>query len=191
MSAEKEDRRIRYTKMALRDGLITVLERKPIDRVSIKEICDAADINRSTFYTHYADQYDLLHRVEQELLREINAYLDGYSLGQPFQSIARIFEFIRENAKLCRVLLRENGDIVLQREIMMLVQRQSLQEWQKKAGLDQETADYICLFEVDGCLGIVQRWLQTGLRQTSGEMAELVIRLTYHGLSSYAEEGEA
>ncbi|MDR3208021.1 MAG: TetR family transcriptional regulator C-terminal domain-containing protein, partial [Oscillospiraceae bacterium] len=154
------------------------------------EICEAADVNRSTFYTHYADQHDLLQQIEQELLREINAYLEGYNFKQPLQNIQRIFEFVRDNAGLCRVLLGEHGDIAIQREIMMLVQRQIVQEWRNQARLDDEIADYSCLFIVDGCIAIVQRWLQTGLRQTPDEIAELVLRLTYHGLASYVgEEG--
>ena len=49
------DRRVKYTKMVLRNALIKLLETKPISRITIKEICEEADINRTTYYAHYTD----------------------------------------------------------------------------------------------------------------------------------------
>ena len=46
---KKEDRRVRYTKQAIRDGFLTLLSRKPIEKISVTEICREADINRGTF----------------------------------------------------------------------------------------------------------------------------------------------
>ena len=64
MRTKKDDRRVRYTKMVLKDSLLKLLSEKDISRITIKEICDGADVNRATFYAHYADQYDLLLPVE-------------------------------------------------------------------------------------------------------------------------------
>ena len=61
---EKENRKIRYSKKVIRDSLMELMESKPILSVSIKDICELADISRSTFYSHYKDQYDLLRQVE-------------------------------------------------------------------------------------------------------------------------------
>lgn len=58
------DRRVKYTKMILRQSLIEVLKEKPISRLTIKELCERADINRATFYSHYSDQFDLLKQIE-------------------------------------------------------------------------------------------------------------------------------
>jgi AcrR family transcriptional regulator len=69
MTSEKLDRRVKYTKKVLKESLVEILEKKNIDKITIKEICEKADINRSTFYTHYYDQYDLLHQIENEYPR--------------------------------------------------------------------------------------------------------------------------
>lgn len=60
MSKKKEDRRVKFTKMFLKESLIDLLEEKSIFKITIKEICEKADINRATFYAHYSDQYNLL-----------------------------------------------------------------------------------------------------------------------------------
>ena len=96
MKNEKTDRRARYTRMVLKESLIELLKEKRISNISIKEICERADINRSTFYSHYQDQYDLMHQVEQEVLGEIREYLDSYSFdaneSESLQLMNRIFQ---------------------------------------------------------------------------------------------------
>ncbi len=191
MKSTKNDRRTKYTKLMLRQSLVKLLQEKPISKISIKEICEGADINRSTFYAHYADQYDLLRQLVAETLQEINAYLDSYNFKEyepeSFQIMNRIFEYIVENAELCKVLLGENGDISLQKEIMMIVQRQGMKERKGIKAVDEATLEYLYLFGVNGSIGIVQKWLQSGLKQSAREMAELMIRLTYQGLSPFLQ----
>ena len=62
MKNNKEDRRVKYTKMVLKESLIDLLSKKDISCITIKQICEEADINRATFYTHYSDQFDLLRQ---------------------------------------------------------------------------------------------------------------------------------
>lgn len=191
MKEAKNDRRVKYTKMMLKQSLVKLLQEKPISKITIKEICEEADINRSTFYAHYTDQYDLLRRVVDETLKDINTYLDSYNFKEyepeSFQIMNRIFEYIVENAELCKVLLGENGDISLQKEIMMIVQRQGIKEWQGSKALDDETLEYLFLFGVNGSIGIVHKWLQGGLKQSAREMADLVLKLIYQGISPFLQ----
>ena len=69
--AEKTDRRVRKTKAQLRLGLARLMKQKSIKEITVKELVNEVDINRSTFYLHYTDIYDLLHSIEDELTREI------------------------------------------------------------------------------------------------------------------------
>lgn len=73
----KEDRRVRITKAAIRESLIELMSTYPLSKVSVKMICEKADINRSTFYAHYQDQYDLLHKIQKEVIADIRTYLAG------------------------------------------------------------------------------------------------------------------
>ena len=75
MKSDKIDRRVKYTRMVIKESLINLLEEKDISQITIKEICENADVNRSTFYAHYTDQYDLLRKIEDEFLANIRDYL--------------------------------------------------------------------------------------------------------------------
>ena len=63
MKTTKNDHRTRVTKAMIRKAFTTILRNKPIQSISIKELCELAQINRSTFYLHYTDIYDLLNQI--------------------------------------------------------------------------------------------------------------------------------
>lgn len=64
----KTDARVRYTRMRIREAFFECLEKKPINKITVKEICDIAEINRATFYTHYADH--VWHSICPDVLKK-------------------------------------------------------------------------------------------------------------------------
>ena len=67
MSDKKTDHRVRYTKMVIKESLLKLLTERSINKVTVTDICSEAGINRNTFYTHYANQFELLSTIENEL----------------------------------------------------------------------------------------------------------------------------
>lgn len=187
MRIEKEDRRVKYSKMVLKESLIKLLEKKDISQITIKEICEDADINRATFYSHYSDQYDLLRKIENELLDNVREHLSEFN--QEIDSMnsvivaERIFEYIKENAKICKLLLSERGDIAFQKKVMMLVYDRIITDLTGKNKISKEDAEYIYLYTITGCVGILQKWLEEDMKKSSRFMAELVINLTIGSMS--------
>lgn len=68
------DRRVRKTQTAIKDALITLLEKKRFEEITIQEISDLADVNRSTFYTHFIDKYDLLDKMKMRKLMKLEVF---------------------------------------------------------------------------------------------------------------------
>lgn len=56
------------TKRLLKESLIKLLKEKDIQKISITELCNEAGINRTTFYSHYSSQYDVLKDMETTIL---------------------------------------------------------------------------------------------------------------------------
>ncbi|EGQ3669298.1 TetR/AcrR family transcriptional regulator [Staphylococcus pseudintermedius] len=65
------DRRIRKTTNAIKAALIHLLKTEPLDKITIQQIADTADVHRATFYQHYYDKYDLLDQIEYEVLEKM------------------------------------------------------------------------------------------------------------------------
>lgn len=65
------DRRTKYTKSVIRQALFDLLKEKPLNKITVTDICKMADINRSTFYSYYEDVYALLTQIQNELFENI------------------------------------------------------------------------------------------------------------------------
>ncbi|NLY89888.1 MAG: TetR/AcrR family transcriptional regulator [Firmicutes bacterium] len=183
------DRRVKYTKMILRESLIKLLLEKPIARVTVKELCEKADINRATFYTHYTDQFDLFKQIEAEFIADVNSYLDNFTLEQGetglFQLIVKIFEYVEKNSELCRVLLGRNGDMDFQTHIMQIVGKRVFFEWGKRKKVDEIIAEYIYTYVATGSIGIIRKWLFEENQESPEKMAALVARLANKGIEAF------
>ena len=62
---KREDRRVSMTKRLLKDAMTELLREKDIYHIAVRELCDKADVNRTTFYKHYGNQFDLLTEMER------------------------------------------------------------------------------------------------------------------------------
>ena len=76
---KKEDRRIAMTRRMLKDALTEMLRETDIYHVSIRELCQRADINRTTFYKYYGSQFDLLTDMENDLLEFLSSTIREYA----------------------------------------------------------------------------------------------------------------
>ncbi len=189
MNGDKTNRKVKYTKMVLKESLIKLLKVKPVSRITITEICEEADINRATFYAHYSDQFALLQQIEQELMDDINRYLARYSFRESdpgsLQLMEQIFEYIKENSEVCSVLLCESGDKKFLNDVLLIVQKQCIAEWTTHRAINKEDAAYLYSYATNGSLGAILMWLGNGMDKTTHEMAEIIIKLTDQGLSAF------
>ena len=62
-----ENRRVKYSKKLIQDSLLQLLQEKPLEKITVKELCERADVNRGTFYRYYEDIFDLFETIEQSL----------------------------------------------------------------------------------------------------------------------------
>ncbi len=184
MTGKKIDRRVKYTKTMLKDSLVELLRDQHVSTISIKALCEKADINRSTFYAHYKDQYDLLHQMEAEVMENVTMYLDKQTIGRnterlPNHLLTHILEYARNNAELFQVLLSENSDYLFQKDIIGLSNIFSLQFNQK---MDAKLKDYLKEFGTAGCISIFQKWLKEGMTESPEELSGLIVNVLQFGM---------
>jgi len=188
MNGKKEDRRVRVTKTVIRESFIELMQQQPITKISVKMICESADINRSTFYSHYADQYDLLSKIQHEVAGGIKEYISPTRFSEDNKDaisvIIRILEYAKENAPLFKVLLSEHSNSAFQEELMYLVREKTLEEMGGDAQLGASVTKYIELFATNGILSIIARWLEDDCSDTPEFLANLIMKLIMQGIRS-------
>lgn len=189
MENKKMDQRVRLTRNLLKNALVQLMQEQHISKISIRALCEVADINRSTFYVHYTDQYDLLSKVEQEVLDNLNRYLSKQDLDEnhpmSVQVLTRVLDYVKENVELFKALLSENCDFTFQKNLMELAQVISSQQNQS---LDVKTQEYIKTFGFTGAISMLQKWLHNGMDESPAQMAEFVIQITYYGINGLKKD---
>ena len=135
-----ESRRTRYTRRAMQDALIELLRNQPLGSITVKALCERADVNRSTFYAHYASIEELLHDIEDETMAWVTTALEQL-LAQPDSAgiehvIERICQYIADNRKHLQVLMSPKADIGFQQQLLGLIysQRGVGEQLQSSAG---------------------------------------------------------
>lgn len=182
---KKESRRVRYTKQALKDSLLELLKEKPISKVTVSAICEKADINRSSFYLHYRDAYDLMERIEQELLREVDDALADTSLAMPNNDmVVRIFRTIYQNRELCSILFGPNGDRDFLARIISGQKERILDAWRHLIpGYDDRGLHYLYQYITFGAVGVVEMWVLDGYREQPESIARFLGTIIVSGLN--------
>jgi AcrR family transcriptional regulator len=184
MKEMKQDRKTRYTRKALADSLIELMKDKPFVKITIRELCEKADINRTTFYAHYQDQYDLLKQIEEETLGYIENILNKYdnkrSKREVLEMVEEIFDFIAHNSNSLQVLLSENGDIGFQKKLFrhFMFKEQLLKYFPRKL-IREERKEYWSVYVINGAIGMVQHWLKDNMAVPVSELAKILMCLSW------------
>jgi AcrR family transcriptional regulator len=121
------DRRTARTRLALRQALLALMSERGWDAIGVQEICERANVGRSTFYTHFQNKDELLrggfedlrHALQASASSTSSAERQGGETGMPF--VLGLMEHAYENRKLFRTLIgRRSGYVVHQRFKQML-----------------------------------------------------------------------
>ena len=192
--AEKFDRSVRKTKAQLRAGLARLMQKKSIKEITVKELVEEVDINRSTFYLHYTDIYQMLESIEGELMDEISHLIDDYALDpinnkeSSYPFIEQIFTILDNNKDICIALLGKNGDMAFVNRIEGLIAETVFQRLSSRMPKDNRDIEYAYAFCLNGCVGMIKAWLSSDNQESTQHMAELTHKLIDSTTHMYLEQ---
>lgn len=171
------DARIRYTKMVIKDTFIALLKEKPVNKVTVKEICDLAEINRATFYKYYSDPFDLLDKIKLEMLSQLQS-----NLKTSPRSFREIFIFImvniRADSERYQTLVSENGDSKFPSRIFSICYEHITDDLRKQfPDLSPIQQEWLYSFSAQGCCGILERWISGSMGEGIEEVADFAQKL--------------
>ena len=116
------DRRVRRTRAALNEAILSLLLEKPYEAITIQAIAERADLNRATFYLHYGSKEELLVAALESQFDALVAQGPGASPEQPIwaveDDIRQTLDYVAEHAALYKVLLSERGTAYLMNRIV-------------------------------------------------------------------------
>ena len=188
----KVDRRVRKTKAQLREGLAHLMLEKSIKEITVKELVDKVDINRSTFYLHYADIYQMLQQIEEEALENIthileNCPVDFSNNESTLEFVTKFFAIMDSDKDLCRALLGPHGDMAFVEQIENLLAGTFLKHLPGTFPKNDSNLKYAYAFILNGCVGLIKTWLSQPVQESPAHMAELTCRLIENATQGYLD----
>lgn len=165
------ERIINQTKQLLKENLIELLDKKPLSKITIKELCERADINRTTYYRYYLDQYDQLEKIEDELFVNISIYIyEAVEKNDISLVVERIINYIGNNKNEFKVLLQK-GDNEFQTKLLSYIGKIVFQH---KANNIKEEMDYI--YKAQGYFGVIKEWIYGNLDITEDNLIRYILK---------------
>lgn len=179
----KTDARVKYTRMRIRDAFFQCIEHKPVSKVTVKELCERAEINRATFYTHYNDPFDLMEKLENEMLDSLRQFIHSRreTGGDILGALLRGMEDSRH-----ALLASSNGDPGFTSKLSALCYEEYIHSVSAQLpDCTQEQRDAAYRFIAGGCGSLITDWLNSGRTVSAGELARWIGQLCEAFLAAY------
>ena len=176
------------TAIKMDEALITLLEKKEFEYITIKEICSVAGVNRSTFYLHYENTYDLLKETTEYI---INKHLSYYGINK--HSICLEYEncengdlifitekyltpyltFIKENQRIFKVSIRHFNSFNMG-EVYDQMFNHIFNPILERFHVPQKERSYLMKFYLTGVFAVIMEWLDGDCSDDIGAISKII-----------------
>lgn len=112
MSEKKHaNQRVMLTKRLISEALLKMLKTCNINKISIRELCQVAGINRTTFYNHYGSQYDVLNEIADMYIQSTSfTVINDLAVGKSIdECLTLVLHYIKDNLEFAKLILSQNN----------------------------------------------------------------------------------
>ncbi|WP_163652490.1 TetR/AcrR family transcriptional regulator [Listeria sp. PSOL-1] len=180
------------TKKRLISSFAQLVEEKPIAKITVDNISKQAKVNRSTFYRHFIDKYELIEQVEAAIFTELDQiHVDGSAIFAKVDAtnpaltpyIIASIAVLEKNTAFINAMLSINGDLGfetrMQNHLISLMKETTL-SMEKIKNADPRMVDLAVHYEGLALFGVLKSWLQKPL-ESAEELAHIILGLQAHG----------
>lgn len=188
-----EDRRITRSKRALRDALVELIEERGLTNFSASDLCARADLNRGTLYNNFGDMEGLLAALEDDImddLENLQSCMQQLSLKdvlryrvnkKPMPFLVKLFDYLREQGDFLHAIMGPKGDPSFGPRVRDAVCTEIIQTilHERYRSDPSPFVQYYVAFYASAYLGVITHWIETGMKESSQEMALVAMRLFF------------
>ncbi|PKR84646.1 TetR/AcrR family transcriptional regulator [Heyndrickxia camelliae] len=178
------DRRIAKSKQALKDALISLMQKKDFKEITIKEIVQLADLNRGTFYKHYQYKEDLLEEMMDDVIANlILSYREPYKNKETFEvkeltsSTIKIFDHVDKYKEFYTLVVQSNAMLGFQSKICDVLKELVLHDLYDHRPEINIAPNLHASFQAYAIFGMIVEWIQQGFKYSSTYMAEQLLAI--------------
>lgn len=172
MEKNNENQRVRITKSLLKDSLLTLLQEKNINHISVREICDKAGINRSTFYKYYGSPYDLLKEIEYEFINNTSEILAAFDVSDTRSMFCNAIKALDANPLFSKAILNSNVSPEYPLDLRTQPLFEEVLSHIAPADRDTDKDEYFYSFLINGGFAMMKLWMNKEKRETPEELTD-------------------
>lgn len=177
------------TALLMDEALVQLLAVKDFEYITVKDICQKAGVNRSTFYLHYESLADLLRETMDNLLKEFlsmfpirpdvflpeieTAELSNLVLIQS-DFIRPYLTFVRDHKEVYAAAYKNPGAMQTDGKFTGMT-KHILEPILRRFGVPEKQQRYMIVFYINGCASIVQEWLRQGCQDSIEEVEQIIL----------------
>ena len=186
------DRRVVKTRREIRNALLSLIEEKDFEVITVLDITKRANINRGTFYLHYLDKYDMLEKYEQELFEKLESVALTYLididtvdkfLQTRYPTVVQLLYCLQEEKELLSILLKTRGFFSFQDRLKNTFAYMFKNNAPSFVSEQQflYPVEFIPVFASSTVISVIQYWLQSNMEQTPEQLAQMIIDIFFKG----------
>ena len=144
--------------------LLNLMETKPINKITIKELCEAASLNRGTFYLHYTEPQDILYEIEDSFIEENMSLLTSYlSPKHDTDPMVLMFSNVLKKQDIYRLIIGKGNDAAFSEKLKNLVKPTVLKDWERdNPNCRKEDLEFVFDFVFAGSIRLILGLNQDG-----------------------------
>ena len=171
---DKTDRRVQRTRRMIYSALTELLLEKEINHITVQELADRADIHRVTFYSHYADIYELYDEYLSFLMTEVQNMLAPDPTHSYEGFYIAMTDFLDEHRDVAALFYGNSVQLPLLEELVRLMEEKYLEIWLYESGLKTVTEEmrYLTAYNVNGSNGILSKWARQGFAESKEKIIQ-------------------
>ncbi len=173
------DPRVRYTRTIIKKAFYELLKEKPVNKITVREICERAEINRSTFYKHYLDCYDLLDALKEDALAQFDKLMTSLEGNGAMPALLAVLRALKDNAESFSLFAPGSGSGEFTRQVIQRCYRYFDMHLTVSAGRDRDEAqkEMSYAFLTGGISSVIERWTQNGCKESPVQVAAAIMEL--------------
>jgi AcrR family transcriptional regulator len=160
------------TKRLMVRSLKKLMAKKPLNKISIREITEDSGVNRQTFYYHFDDINDMVHWMFQEEAFSLIAEQEGVLFWQ--DGVRRLLAYLEDNRAVCLCALNSLGRQSLRRffydDIHVCIGRTVFSFANSIPNIPHDYGEFLTHFHAVAMAGMVESWLMGDIKQSADEI---------------------
>lgn len=172
-------------KEKLCQALIYLMDEKAFEELSITDICREAGVNRSTFYSYYSNQMELLedsHTYLVELFRANIPKIDAYPFSK--QVLIPYLEFVKRYHRLYSVYNEHAKEYNHRAAFESLVENIFKPLYLEHGINDKTQVEYMTAFYLAGTRTVIRKWSRNGFKESEAEIADILQKCTFYHVTN-------